>query len=56
VELEREMDALRAPLGSELEIGTVEIRLPASGVAPHLVAVAWLPFVRDPEGAWRPAY
>ena len=55
-ELEREMDALRAPLGSELEIGTVEIRLPASGVAPHLVAVAWLPFVRDPEGAWRPAY
>ncbi len=56
VELEHEMDALRAPLGSELEIGTVEIRLPASGVAPHLVAIAWLPFVREQGGAWRPAY
>jgi hypothetical protein len=55
-ELERELEALRAPLASELELGTVEIRLPASGVATHLVAVAWLPFVRAPEGGWRPAY
>jgi hypothetical protein len=55
-ELERDLEALRAPLASELEIGEVEIRLPASGVATHLVAVAWLPFVRTQEGGWRPAY
>jgi hypothetical protein len=55
-QLELELDALRVPLASELEIGTVDIRLPASGVAPHLVAVAWLPYVRGAEGGLRPAY
>jgi hypothetical protein len=54
-ELERELEALHVPLASELEIGSVEIRLPASGVAPHLVAVAWLPYVREPGGGMRPA-
>jgi hypothetical protein len=54
--LARDLDALQAPLASELELGAVEVRLPASGVAPHLTAVAWLPFVRGAEGGWRPAY
>ena len=54
--LDDELTALAAPLASELEIGTVEIRLPAAGVATHLTAVVWLPFVRGEDGADRPAY
>jgi len=39
------------PLAFDLELGTVDTRLPASGVAPHLVAIAWLRCVRGPDGA-----